>query len=61
MGLATSLPLLSNCQKGATLLAEILAVQQGLTWLGLLLSVRADAFDDLGFPNCARLAASDNH
>jgi hypothetical protein len=26
-----------------------------------LLSVRAKAFDDLGMPKCARLAASDNH
>src|SRR5215204_719892 len=47
-------------QRGAALLAETLAVQQSLTWLGLLLSVRANAFDDLGSPNCARLAASDN-
>src|SRR5215208_1571469 len=49
------------CQRGAALLAETLAVQQSLTWPGLLLSVRANAFDDLGSPNCARLAASDNH
>jgi hypothetical protein len=42
-------------------LAENLAVQHGLTWRGLLLSVRAKAFDDLGMPKCARLAASDNH
>ena len=50
----------SEGRRGAPL-AENLAVQQSLTWLGLLLSVRAQAFDDLGMPKCARLAASDNH